>query len=335
MSHYAVEIDLTDANSSHSQVIDLAGGADRVLDVGCWTGEIGMILRERGAHVTGFEIDPEAAKIAAQRLDRVEVGNLDRAPLSEIFGQDRFDVIIFADVLEHVYDPVGVLKDAATLLSPDGRVVISIPNVTHGSLRLALAQGRWRTTDTGLLDHTHIRFFSRDGLYDLLRSAGLIAVDLRGNLAEPLATEVQIDPEGLPDGLAAWVRGEPDALVYQFQVAARVAGPSDDPDHRIDLVPAADPGSVIGAARDAELARWRAAMTDRDHLMGLEATAQTARRAQAREQAAVRRLTAENRRLTQKLAQQASALRSAAPAPAPTRGRLRSLAGRAKRRLGG
>lgn len=327
MSHYAVEIDLSNANSSHSQVIDLAGGAARVLDVGCWTGEIGAILRQQGAHVSGFEIDQEAAQIAAERLDRVETGDLDRTPLSEVFADERFDAVIFADVLEHVYDPVGVLRDAATLLTPGGRVVISIPNVTHGALRLALAQGRWRTTETGLLDHTHIRFFSRDGLHDLLRSAGLVAVDLRGTTAEPLHTEVQIDADDLPEGFAAWVREQPDALIYQFQVAAQIPRPEDDPDSPPPLVPAEDPGLIRESSREREAQRWRQQLIARDHVLGLEGALATANRRQQRDAETIATLTAQTDRLTKRLQ------RTTPATPPPPRSGARRLAGRIKRRL--
>lgn len=252
MSHYRVEIDLSRRNSSHVQVIDLVGTAQRVLDVGCWTGDLGQILIERGAAVTGFEMDEEAAAIAAGKLTRVVRGDLERTRLSEHFPPQSFDAVIFADVLEHLTDPLNVLRDAATLLAPGGRIVISIPNVAHGSLRLALLQGRWKSTPTGLLDHTHIKFFNRQSLLGLVHDAGLAVDDLRGALADPLRTEVEIDQWALPEHIVEWVRDQPDALVRQFQLAVRHR--HDDEEAAVpELIPGADPQEVRGVDRHTEV----------------------------------------------------------------------------------
>lgn len=277
MSLYDVDIDLTKVNTSHVQVIDLVGSSERVLDVGCWTGDLGRVLKEQGAHVTGFELDADAAATAAKHLDAVTVGDLDRSRLTDHFGDERFDAIIFADVLEHVYDPAGVLADATALLAPGGRIVISVPNVTHGSLRLAHLQGRWTTTDTGLLDHTHIRFFTRERLVALVEGAGLVVDDLRATVIDPFGCEVEIDPAGLPAGVIAWVREQPDAYVYQFQLAARPAVAGEQP-VTPDLRTAIDPRETRPAAeRRLELVGvWRRELVERDRIIGLEAASDAA-----------------------------------------------------------
>lgn len=277
MSHYAVEIDLDLPNTSHVQVIDLVGQDKRVLDVGCWTGDVGRVLAGRGCTVTGVEIDPEAAAVAEKVLDKVVVADIDGAPLSTLV-EPGFDVIVFADVLEHLADPQAVLEDARSLLAPGGQVVISIPNVTHGSLRLALLQGRWRTTDTGLLDRTHIKFYSRTGLVTLLNDAGYAVEDLRGTTADPLNVEVEVDPTVFPDEVVEWVRNQPDALVYQFQLAARPLAEGEAAPPAPELVPAGDPDAV--RIRDEQTVRFeqahRSRLMMRDHVLGLQATANTA-----------------------------------------------------------
>ncbi|WP_286930961.1 MULTISPECIES: class I SAM-dependent methyltransferase [Aeromicrobium] len=323
MSHYAVEIDPTNLNTSHAQVIDLLGDAHRVLDVGCWAGDLGRVLIERGCRVSGFELDAEAAAIAAEHLESVVVGDLDAAPLSGHFETGSFDAIIFADVLEHVMDPVGVLADSARLLAPGGRIVISIPNVTHGSLRLALLQGRWRTTDTGLLDHTHIRFFSREGLLQMVADAGLVTDELRGTTADPLGVEVDVDPHALPAGVLAWIRTQPDAMVYQFQLAVRPPR-AGEVATTPELVVGKDP-RWVRPGPDAEhvmTAAWRAQLVERDRIIGLETTAAVAAAETRRLQGMVKRLRAQVRELE----------KPAAPS-APTSGALRRTAGRVRRRL--
>ncbi|MET1133979.1 MAG: class I SAM-dependent methyltransferase [Aeromicrobium sp.] len=323
MSHYAVEIDPTNLNTSHAQVIDLIGDAHHVLDVGCWAGDLGRVLIDRGCRVSGFELDAEAAAIAAEHLESVVVGDLDAAPLSGHFEAGTFDAIIFADVLEHVMDPVGVLADSARLLAPGGRIVISIPNVTHGSLRLALLQGRWRTTDTGLLDRTHIRFYSREGLLQMVADAGLVTEALRGTTADPLGVEVDVDPHDLPPGTLAWVRTQPDAMVYQFQLAVRPPREGEEPTVP-ELVVGTDPRWVRPgpAAERVMTAAWRAELVERDRIIGLESAADAATAETRRLQGMVKRLREQIRELEQKKA-----------VPARTSGALRRTAGRVRRRL--
>lgn len=284
MSHYAVEIDLDHRNTSHVQVLDLAesapsaGSGKKVLDVGCWTGEVGRILTERGCTVTGIELDREAASLAEKVLEKVVVADLDATPLTELVEPRSFDVVIFADVLEHLTDPRAALEQARDLLTPGGRVVISIPNVTHGSIRLALLQGRWQTTDTGLLDRTHIKFYSREGLLALFAEAGYAVEELRGTTADPLNVEVAVDPAPLPDVAVEWVRQQPDALVYQFQLSARPLADGELPPAPPELVQAAPADEV--RVRDVHTRRFeeatRSRLATRDHILGIQASANSA-----------------------------------------------------------
>jgi len=205
----------------------------------------------RGCVVTGVELDPEAARAAARDLRRVVVADLDRVSLAGSVGPETFDVVVLADVLEHLKDPGSVLREAALMLAPGGRVVLSVPNVGHGSLRLALLQGRWNYTDTGLLDRTHRHFFTRQTLLELVTSAGLVVTELRGTVADPLEVEVEVDPQSVPAGAVDWVRKQADALVYQFQLAAVPADGHDSSADQteIQLRPAA-------AAPGVAAARW-------------------------------------------------------------------------------
>jgi 2-polyprenyl-3-methyl-5-hydroxy-6-metoxy-1,4-benzoquinol methylase len=157
-------IDPEAANTSHALVLELVGRDRRVLDVGCSTGYLGKVLADRGCVVDGVEIDAEAADLAREHLHTVTEIDLDRDDLAQALAGAQYDCIVMADVLEHLTRPEAVLESAISLLAPGGEVVISVPNVTHGSLRLALMQGRWDYRDTGLLDRTHIRFFTRDSI---------------------------------------------------------------------------------------------------------------------------------------------------------------------------
>lgn len=277
MSTYGVEIDVAQRNVSHVQVLELVGSGKRVLDVGCWDGSLGLALMEQGCRVSGVEIDAEMAKVAAKSMEQVVVADLNTSALSDHFEAGSFDVIVFADVLEHLLDPAGVLADSLTLLAPEGRMVVSLPNVAHGSLRLAHLLGRWDLTDTGLLDRTHIRFFNRDRIFDLLEATGLVMEELRGTTADPLGVEVEADDPSLPAHVVEWVREQPDAFIYQFQFSARPRRGEEPVGRRIPLVEAAPADSV--RARDRHTVRHERILRDElravDQMMGLKAEVAT------------------------------------------------------------
>ncbi|HEY3438514.1 MAG TPA: methyltransferase domain-containing protein [Actinotalea sp.] len=220
MSQYDTTLDPSASNTSHYQLLDLVGGNKTVLDVGCATGYLAEALVARGCTVSGIEYDAEAAEQARPFLDHLVVGDLTRMDFAAEFGERRYDVVVLGDVLEHLAYPAPVLAGLTTLLAPGGSVVISMPNVSHGSMRLALLQGSWDYRELGLMDRTHIRFFTRRTLLDLVRGAGLTAVDVRTTVRDPLDSEVVVDAARLPAGVVEWVRAQPDASTYQFIVRA-------------------------------------------------------------------------------------------------------------------
>jgi 2-polyprenyl-3-methyl-5-hydroxy-6-metoxy-1,4-benzoquinol methylase len=219
---YDTEVDLSNPNSSHTLIVELVGANKTVLDVGCATGYLARALVERGCTVSGFERDPEAAAVASGFLDKLVVGDLETVDLGEAFGGGSYDAIVFGDVLEHLRDPLPVLRQAKTLLAPGGSVVASIPNVAHGSVRLALLQGRFDYRPLGLLDETHLRFFTRASIERLLRLAGLAPVDVRRTTTGIFETHVKVDPAEVPPEVVERVMSDPEALTYQFVVRAVV-----------------------------------------------------------------------------------------------------------------
>lgn len=303
LTHYEVAIDLGNPNTSHTLLAELIGSGKRVLDIGCWTGDLGRALVSRGCTVAGLEIDPGAAEKARADLNPVLVADLDDTPVSELFAGQSFDAVVFGDVLEHLKDPEAVLADAGRVLAPGGRVVLSVPNVTHGSVRLALLQGCWNYTATGLLDATHIRFFSRQGLLEMFRTAGMVCEELHGSLADPLVVEVEVAADRIPVGVVEWVRHQPDALVYQFVAAVRPATSPDELDLPPPPLSAPVPEENVRAidkhtSRAAEDVEERhRVLTVRDHVVGLEAATATA---QSRAEVAERQLKGAQKRLERK-----------------------------------
>jgi 2-polyprenyl-3-methyl-5-hydroxy-6-metoxy-1,4-benzoquinol methylase len=145
-----------------------------VLDVGCWAGAAGAFLqRERGVVVDGVEPECQMADRAARHYRFVYRSTIERA-LNELIAERRhhYDSLLFLDVLEHLVDPRQVLDASRELLRPGGRALVSIPNVAHWSLRYGLLRGSWHYRDNGLLDRTHLRFFTRSTALELARDAG-------------------------------------------------------------------------------------------------------------------------------------------------------------------
>jgi SAM-dependent methyltransferase len=144
----------------------------RVLDAGCGFATTSARIQQLGNEVTGIEESPVACEVASQRLAHVVHADLQQADL----GDAQFDVLIFADVLEHVPWPVGVLKKYLRWLAPNGSVIVSLPNVGLWSVRLAHLLGRWEYEETGVLDRTHLRFFTRRTAKWLLGECGLAPI---------------------------------------------------------------------------------------------------------------------------------------------------------------
>jgi O-antigen biosynthesis protein len=160
-------------NNSFKKMLQFIGHNNQhVIDFGCATGEFAQLLTKRGCTVTGVENNLNAAKVAEQYCEKVIVADLDFTTLVDILPCNAFDVAVFGDVLEHLRDPWRILEETKQLLKPDGYVVVSLPNVAHGAVRLALLQGKFKYEKYGLLDHTHLRFFTRETVEELFERTG-------------------------------------------------------------------------------------------------------------------------------------------------------------------
>lgn len=148
-------------------------GARRALDVGCGGGAFGAELKSLGlAEVWGIEVVPEVAEVAARRMDRVFVG--DALEQMRSLPDGGFDLVTFNDVLEHLAWPGDALMEGRRLLAPGGRVVASLPNLRywHTFKRLAF-DGEFEYADAGIMDRTHLRFFTKKALPGFFLGAGL------------------------------------------------------------------------------------------------------------------------------------------------------------------
>jgi 2-polyprenyl-3-methyl-5-hydroxy-6-metoxy-1,4-benzoquinol methylase len=168
-----------------------------VLDVGCYCGATGETIKRRwpGAWVTGIEPLSEAADLAAPRIDRVITGTLESIDFEEAgLARNSIDTIILADVLEHMFNPWQALQRLRELLTDDGVVLASIPNVRNLGLVHSLLGGHWTYAGGGLLDITHIRFFTLAEIRRMFAETGY-AIDAVEHNPDPAFAQLStVDP---------------------------------------------------------------------------------------------------------------------------------------------
>lgn len=187
-----------------------------VLDVGCAYGEFARHLFSYGCSVTGIEKEPGWAAEADHWCTRTIVGDVELLDLETELAGETFDVITCLDVLEHLKDPAAALVRLSRLLRPGGRLVFSIPNVSHAALRLLLLGGSFKRTDQGLLDRTHLQFFDRLGLEKMLADVDMVVTDRLYVRRGVDQTEIDLDLAMFPEAALSTALAGADADVYQF-----------------------------------------------------------------------------------------------------------------------
>ena len=213
---YDHDVDPSQPNNAHSFAVEMVGSNKRVLEVGCAAGHVTRILASRGCEVTGIEVDPSAARSAEEHAHEVLVADLDVDDYMAKLEDQVFDVVLLGDVLEHLRDPLSAMRSFTKLVEPHGYIVASLPNVAHVDVRLALFQGRFQYGDWGLLDRTHLRFFTRASGEQLLRDAGLLPVEVRRVFVPAFASEIPVDREAIETHVLDEVLRDPEAETYQF-----------------------------------------------------------------------------------------------------------------------
>lgn len=164
-------LNLASRHTAHALVLELVGSGKEVLEVGCASGYLSRLFREKGCTVVGIEVDPEAAAVARSFCDEVLCGSVeDEELLSRV--QRCFDVVVLADVLEHLTEPTAVLVRLRRFFRKNGYAVISVPNVANWRVRGQLLLGRFDYQEAGILDRTHYRFFTKRTAEAMIREAG-------------------------------------------------------------------------------------------------------------------------------------------------------------------
>ena len=175
-SHYEEKsISYGIAHTRLRRVMQLVGDikGKQVLDIGCARGYLGARIKAIGNYVAGMELSERAAEQARQVLDKVVVFDLEKGWPEEL-ANEKFDLIIMAEVLEHVFDPVVVLKNVHRALNDGGHIIITTPNFMVWTHRIKFLFGKFAYTDQGALDFGHIRFFTYPYLRKILEKSGFV-----------------------------------------------------------------------------------------------------------------------------------------------------------------
>jgi 2-polyprenyl-3-methyl-5-hydroxy-6-metoxy-1,4-benzoquinol methylase len=231
----------------------MVGQGKRVLEIGAGPGSITRLLSEHGkCRVTAAELDGEAIVKLRPFCERVYQCDLNSPNWSNLISADeKFEVVVAADVLEHLYDPWSTLRTVITLLGADGYIVISLPHIGHEAVLASLYSGDFSYHEWGLLDRTHIRFFGIRTMQRLCEEAGLKIVDADYLVRNPDQTEFAKSWASAPDDLKRTLAKGPFGRIYQVVIKAV---PRSAPGRALDLasLPVPSPGPLM--PHDASIA---------------------------------------------------------------------------------
>lgn len=226
MSKYNFELDMNSENSN-SLILRGIKPNSKVLEVGCAHGRMTKYLKEQlNCTTTIVEIDEEAGRTASQWSYQYFIGkeaDIQQVGLINYLSEgSKFDYIIFADVLEHLHNPEQVLEKSKDLLAPNGSIWISIPNVGHNSVLIDLWNDKFEYRNVGLLDNTHIKFFTYSTLLSLVVSLDFKVVSMHNLKNAVEYTEFKNSyydvPQEVAEGLKTRQHGETYQFVWELKV---------------------------------------------------------------------------------------------------------------------
>lgn len=218
-----------DEHSSLRTLADLVTPNSTVLDLGCGTGALGTWLTtHKNCTADGLTLSDAEAEQARSHYRHVVVGNLETDDICEHFGHSTYDFIVCADVLEHLKDPARTLAACHRLLSPAGSLLVSVPNVAYAGLVAELMAGQFGYRDEGLLDKTHLRFFTRSTLLTFLAENRWEPAHVYPIGRDILDSEFKVSFEAMPPAVSRYLTSAPDAGTYQFVVSCTASQASNE-----------------------------------------------------------------------------------------------------------
>lgn len=208
-------------NSTNKWAFDKIKKNSKVLEIGASNGRLTKHLKEMlNSTVDIIEINESAglvAKTFARRafLGMVE-GNVESPACIELLGEERYDYIVFLDVLEHLLNPQSVLQQLKSYLNDDGSILISVPNIAHNSVVINLMQNKFEYTELGILDDTHLHFFTNSSFKEMVKKVGFYITD--NDAIQKLVgdTEIKNSYSEVPREVASYLRTREQADIYQI-----------------------------------------------------------------------------------------------------------------------
>ena len=217
---YAHEID-PNGGSAAAVLARMVEPGQRVLELGTGPGTVTRILHDKGCKVTGVEMDPDTLATCAPFCERTLQANLEDPLWWQPLDGEKFEVIICADVLEHLRDPRPLLEKLPVFLMEGGCVLISLPNASHLTIVASLLGGRFPYQKNGLLDNTHLKFYGREDFDALLRECGFLWQHWHTVQVDPSQAELKQYWNDLEASDQEFLKARcADGMVYQHVVRA-------------------------------------------------------------------------------------------------------------------
>ena len=242
-----------DKRTSLALLVGMVDSGSSVLDVGIGGGALGAYLRQnKNCVVDGLTYNAEEAALAAGNYRSIHVADLDVSRVSDWFGSQRYDCVVCADVLEHLRDPGRVLDDARQLLAEGGKLLISVPNVAYAGLIAELLGGEFNYRREGLLDQTHVRFFTRNSLLRFLAEHGWRVKRIETVELDLADSEFAPALDALSPAVRTQLMANPDGATYQFVMEVEPCPPgvlTDHSEHLHDSVQAMMPTATTSYTR--------------------------------------------------------------------------------------
>ncbi|MES2502162.1 MAG: class I SAM-dependent methyltransferase [Pseudomonadota bacterium] len=219
--NYEYDVDVA-SQTAPANVVRMVGYGKKVLEIGCGPGSITKILAEQGeCKVTGLELDPEAIEKVTPYCVKVMQADLNSSEWPKLIdASEKFDVVVAADVLEHLYDPWVNLQKMASFVNDNGYIIISLPHAGHAAVMACLYNGDFQYRDWGLLDRTHIRFFCLKNIEDLFAQAKLKIIEVAYVTKSAEETEFVAGWTNLPPLVKKAFNSAPHSDIYQVVIKA-------------------------------------------------------------------------------------------------------------------
>ncbi|MCK4395680.1 MAG: class I SAM-dependent methyltransferase [Candidatus Marinimicrobia bacterium] len=213
-----IEANMNCGNSPLYQISQIIPDGSRILDIGAGNGILSRLLQKRHSNliIDGIEPNSYAAKLAKKYYRNFYTGYAQN--FFDLIAQEKYDYIILADVIEHIADPLEFLKKLASIISIKTKIILSIPNIAFGAIRFSLLNGNFDYIDSGIIERTHLRFFTLKTLETLISNSGLNIEKILFLQRSLFRSEIKIENLKISPFLFHKVKKDPLSFTYHFLI---------------------------------------------------------------------------------------------------------------------